>query len=236
MQKSKSLTGARYAVLLLVASAWLAPCHANPLSALRDIFVKKHGADTLIVTGNYVRPRLLAELIQWKTKDPIMLVSGDGRNRVFYVSVDRERPLEIDTNSYVEFIELLNPRRLVVLGNQEVVPRRVSDILQDRFPTVMVTGTNWGVNAAAAANLFKYNHLTEHYARYFRTGVGNVVPRAGAGMPPNQPATSAPPTSLRSDEPWGGGGQPQPVEPTSPYGPRRQPTEPMQPPVIQPIN
>lgn len=236
MQKFKTVTGFRCAVLLLTVAIMVTPCPANPLSALRNLFARPHGADSLIVTGNYLRPRLLAELIQWKTKDPILLVSGNGSQRVFYVSVSRESPLEIDANSYVEFIELLNPRRVVVLGNSEVVPNRTADILQDRFPTVMVTGSNWGVNAAAAANLFNYKRLNEHYARYFRSGVSNVGRKAPQARSETPPRSSQPPASLRSGQSWQGNresGSGAPMRPSREQPPASQP---MQAPVIQPID
>ncbi len=216
-------------VLLIMATAMALPCQANPFSAIRDFFTKEHGADTLIVTGNYVRPRLLSELVQRKTNDPILLVSGNGKDRVFYLSVDRDAPLEIKSGSYVEFIQLLNPRRLVVLGNSDVVPRRVSDVLNDRFPTVTVTGTNWGVNAEAAANLFKYKNLPNHYAYYFRTGIDSIVKPDESPAPKPGPSQSAPPASLRS------GQQRRPSPSPDTYTPRESAT-PMQPPVIQPIN
>ena len=237
MRKRIEFNGKRsVAVLLLMATAMALPCQANPFNAIRNFFVKEHGADTLIVTGNYVRPRLLSELIQRKTKDPILLISGNGNNRVFYLSVDRDAPLEIKGGSYVEFIQLLNPRRLVVLGNDAVVPARIVDVFKDRFPTMTITGTNWGVNAEAAANLFEYKNLPNHYAYYFRTGIDSVIKSDESPAPRPTPSKSSLPSSLRSE-------RERRSEPYSEYPDstqlqerNRRLAEPMQPPVIQPIN
>ncbi|MFW5893644.1 MAG: hypothetical protein ACOCUY_00720 [Verrucomicrobiota bacterium] len=224
MRERIEINGKRITVLLLLATAMALPSQANPFDSIRNFFVKEHGADTLIVTGNYVRPRLLCELIQRKTKEPALLVSGNGNSRVFYLSVDREEPLEIKKESYVEFIQLLNPRRLVVLGNSEVVPSRIVDVLNDRFPTITIAGTNWGVNAEAAANLFDYKKLPNHYSYYFRTGIDSIVkPDAEQGGEPQQPSRQSDlPSSLRSGK----------QRPSS----DNRPATPMQPPVIQPIN
>lgn len=223
MRKQFEINGKRTVAALLMATAMALPCQANPFSSIRNFFSKEHGAETLIVTGNYVRPRLLSELIQRKTKDPILLVSGNGKDRVFYLSVDRDAPLEIKSGSYVEFIQLLNPRRLVVLGNSDVVPRRVTDLLNDRFPTMTINGTNWGVNAEAAANLFKYKKLPNYYSYYFRTGIDSIVKPDESPAPKPGPSQSSPPASLRS-------GQQRRSNSDS------RTATPMQPPVIQPIN
>lgn len=244
MRQRIETNGKRSLVFLLLATAMALPCQANPFESIRNFFVKEHGADTLIVTGNYVRPRLLSELVQRKTKDPILLVSGNGNSRVFYLSVDREQPLEIKNDSYVEFIQLLNPRRLVVLGNSEVVPSRIVDVLKNRFPTVTVAGTNWGINAEAAANLFKYKNLPNHYAYYFRTGIDSVVkPSTAQPQDWQQPSQQSElPASLRSGRQQPGPSFEQQPRRSSPEQQPRRPSfdnrtaAPMQPPVIQPIN
>lgn len=176
---------------LVAALAVALPCAAGPFEGFRRLFTKEHGADSLIVTGNYIRPRLLAELVQKRTLDPILIVANGGQSRFFYISPKKERPMEVGAGSYVEFIELLNPRRVVILGNHNVVPRSITDVLQDRFPSVMITGTNWGVNAAAAANLFEYSQLRKRYSKYFGAGASNQA-RTDAGASAAEEPTSPP--------------------------------------------
>ena len=165
MMKTARIARAQKMIVALVAVvlAWPMAGTAGIFSA----FAREYGSDSLLVTGNYLRPRLLAEWVQRRTGAAILLVDQNGADRVFYISVDAEKPLELEAGSTAEFVKQRNPRRVVILGNDSVVPPRISMVLEDRFPTstAKIARQDWDLNATAVANLFEYNRLPAVYAK-----------------------------------------------------------------------
>ena len=76
---------------------------------------------TLVLTGNYKSPRLLAELIQNESRQPYILLptreSGD--SRIFFCPPKSKgsASLEIPEKQFNSFIRFINPRRIVDLLN-----------------------------------------------------------------------------------------------------------------------
>ena len=136
----------------------------------------KSRVDTLMVTGNYAKSRLLAELVQSKTKQPILLVEPGTRGEEMYFLPAAPEALAVEKAKFVEFVDfLLQPQdqkrarrhkqgRVVFIGDTDFVPQEFVDTLRDRFPTFIVASDNWQNNAEALARLFKYKKLPQHYS------------------------------------------------------------------------
>ena len=73
-------------------------------------------ASSLIVVGNYMEPRLLAEIAQYYSKQPVLVISPDldGGHQLFFMPT----PAKATTDSADQFIEIVkhvNPKRIIVL-------------------------------------------------------------------------------------------------------------------------
>ena len=135
----------------------------------------KSRVDTLMVTGNYAKSRLLAELVQSKTKQPILLIEPGTRGEEMYFLPAAPEALAVEKAKLVEFVDfLLQPQdqqrarkhkqgRVVFIGDADFVPQEFVDTLRDRFPTFIVASDNWQNNAEALAKLFRYRKLPQHY-------------------------------------------------------------------------
>ncbi len=123
--------------------------------------------DTLMITGNYAKSRLLAELVQHKTEQPILLLSpGGSGNMEMYFLPSAPEAMALQPEDYVEFVEFLQPKRIIVIGNEKFVPSSYYKTLQDKFPTVIVASEDWLKNAEALATIFEYKKLEQHYSDY----------------------------------------------------------------------
>jgi hypothetical protein len=146
--------------------------------------------ESLIVTGNYAKSRLLAELVQYKTRQPVMLVSPapEGNMELYFMPSGTEA-IALPTDKYVEFIDYLRPKRVVFLGNEEFLPTIYLDMVRDRYPTVAVGSNDWQKNAEAMAGLFDCKKLPAEFAEYL-----SKVGEASAGRPAgyDQPAPGGP--------------------------------------------
>jgi hypothetical protein len=142
------------------------PAQAGWLGKL-DVFgwFGKERVDTLLITGNFEKSRLLAELAQRRTKQPILLISPEagGNDQIFFMPDDPEA-MQINRQKVLEFVHFLQPRRVVLLGDRDYLPERYVDMLKDQFPSVLITGDDWVKNAEAVGRVVKSSRLAAEYA------------------------------------------------------------------------
>ena len=124
----------------------------------------KRKLETLVITGNYKSPRLLAELIQSESRQPYMLLPdparGDGR---IYFVPPKSAALEVKETYFNDFIRTAGPKRIIILGDERYVPRRYEDMLDKVIPVVRVTGGNWVRIAEELTFMLNLNHLDRNY-------------------------------------------------------------------------
>jgi hypothetical protein len=124
--------------------------------------------ETLLVTGNFAKSRLLAELYQLQTKQPILLISpeGAGRDQLFFLPSVPEA-MTLEPEKYAEWVEYLRPGRIIFLGDTAFVPAAYIDQVRGRFPTVVLNSRDWLDNAKALGSLIKDKGLAKLYGSYF---------------------------------------------------------------------
>lgn len=122
--------------------------------------------ETLIVTGNYAKPRLLAEQAQDATDLPVILISQEsGADEVYYMPEGPEA-MKIQNSKYLEFIEvMIRPQRVVVLGNGDYVPEDYVDVLKTRYPTIVISGEDWIKNAEQLGKIVGSRWLAGRYRK-----------------------------------------------------------------------
>ena len=125
--------------------------------------------ETLLVTGNFAKSRLLAELYQRQTKQPILLISpeGYGKDQLFGLLAAPQEAMAMEPAKYAEWVGYLHPSRIVFLGDTTVVPQSYIDQVRGRFPTVVLNSRNWLDNAKALGSLIKDSSLAKLYGSYF---------------------------------------------------------------------
>jgi len=184
----------RWAGFVLVAILWTGCSEAGAGFFDRVPFLRnwstKNRVDSLIITGNYAKSRLLAEVAQHKTKQPVILISPtvDDSSEVYFMPSNPEA-MVVDDDKYVEFVDFLRPRRLIFLGDESYMPPRYVDALRGRYPTVVVASRDWLKNAQALSDLLEWGKLPEVYSGYLAKLEAAVAgrpvkasPAVGGGM------------------------------------------------------
>jgi hypothetical protein len=148
-------------LLLLALVCGSATLSAAPWAALGA----KRVPHTLLITGNYQSPRLLAELVQNESHQSYILVptsKDDNRYFICYPDGTAVQILEANLN---RFIRVLNPRRIIVLGNDNYTPAKTIQSLDRTIPIVRIEGSSWNRVAEELTFLLNLSNLNKNFRK-----------------------------------------------------------------------
>ncbi len=121
-------------------------------------------AHTLMVTGNYMNARLLCDLAQYKSKQPILLFSSDdtGNQQIFFLPAS-SKVQQIDENDFLDIISFVNPRRIAIVGDERYVPKTYVDQIREKFPAMVFKSQDWEQNARMLGELLNQRTLQKDF-------------------------------------------------------------------------
>lgn len=126
----------------------------------------KRDVVTLVVTGNYKSPRLMAELILYESRQPYLLLpTPQSRDqRIIYVQA-KGAAHEIPEKSLRQFIKFLNPHRIFILGDDRYVPAKYVNLFDRNIPVVRIEGSDWNRVADETTLLLGLSNLSGDYRK-----------------------------------------------------------------------
>jgi hypothetical protein len=170
--------------------------------------------NTLVITGNYLKPRLLAELIQVESKQPILLLPSQPGGMVFFLP-SNETAMEVDSANFAKFLKFANPKRIIIIGDESFVPESYARQINPNLTVWRVKNKDWKQVAADAEDLLRLNNLSRDFNRLSDQIDSGRLYKPGAELPL---------------------GVPQPVDPVAaPMDPIVLETAPVVEPVAEPI-
>jgi hypothetical protein len=131
----------------------------------------KQNVSTLFVTANIDMPRILADVIQYSTRQPYLLVPARGEGKIF-LCVAQKNAKEIREKDVTRFIDFINPQQIVVLGDAKLISPKYLKLLPGNQTVLTIYNDDWN-QVAATLSLFlnksniKYDfkRLSEEYKR-----------------------------------------------------------------------
>lgn len=152
---------------------------------------------TLVVTGNYLKPRLLAELIQVETKQPVLLLPSQPGGMIFFLP-SNETAMEVDSANFAKFLKFANPKRIIVIGDERFVPESYTRQIDPNLTVWRVKNKDWKQVAEDAEDLLRLNNLARDFkrlsdqidsGRLYQPGATDAlgVPQAAPELPPAPP-------------------------------------------------
>lgn len=157
---------------------------------------------TLIVVSNHKTPRLMAETILALTRQNYLLVTADGR---YFVALPKDT-VQIPEDKFATYINDMQVRRLVILGDERYISREVENKLRTinlkRIPIVRIYGDYWPRVAEELDDLLNIGNLKREFVRNYvdmrlrdrplqdQSGAAPAAPMAPAA--PELPEASAP--------------------------------------------
>lgn len=114
---------------------------AGPWSSLGP----KRKPVTLVITSNYVTPRLLAELILNESGQPYLLLpaADEADKKIFFCSRKAQNTMVVAEKHLNRFVNFLGVKRIIVLGNANFVPQRYIDMLDHNTPVMRIESNDW---------------------------------------------------------------------------------------------
>jgi hypothetical protein len=123
-----------------------------------------HKIQTLLVTGNYSEPRLLAELIQAENRQPILLIPAINRENIYFMPPQRaSKALQIPHDELTNFVNFIGPEQILILGNTNYVPNKYTEKITNNQVIWRVTGKNWKNIAASVGKFLNLTNLSSDY-------------------------------------------------------------------------
>ncbi|WP_176013595.1 hypothetical protein [Victivallis sp. Marseille-Q1083] len=122
---------------------------------------------TLVITGNYVNPRLLADVIQAHTRQPYLLLPLENDEYFYWCPRGKDAVQKIHIADFSKFVKFLNPRQIIILGDDHYVPRRFRAAIDPAIPVMIMTG-DWENIAASLERSQNINNLASDYSKLRR--------------------------------------------------------------------
>jgi hypothetical protein len=135
--------------------------------------------EVLLVTGNFVKSRVLAELIQKHLKQPILLLPSGEEGDALYFLLPNGETGAVAAEDYVKFVDFLNPKQVLFLGNKDYAPDNYLDDLGESVAVpVIVRDDDWNKIAFSAGELLKIKKLYYNYLVIMNQidEQGNLIP------------------------------------------------------------
>ena len=178
----------KIAALTMLALVCAVAAEAAPWRSLGP----KRTVHTLIITGNYKNPRLLAELIQDESRQPYILLPEPGDAvRFFFCPPNRREGMEIQARYFNDFIRTAGPRRIIILGDERYVPIKFEKMLDGKIPVIRITGESWGRIAEELTFMLNLSNLGRNF-RKLQTRMYEEGYRPVSRPAPAQPAGQQP--------------------------------------------
>ena len=125
--------------------------------------------ETLVICTNYKSPRLLADTIRALGKQPFILfpAAETGDQRVFFIP-GKATPRELRPEEVKDFIKYLNPKRIIVLGNENVVPAKFTRDFYRNIPIFRADCNDWQKVADQLEFMLNISDLGGQYSRLYK--------------------------------------------------------------------
>ena len=156
----------------------------------------KYNVETVIVTGNYKSPRLMADLIQAESRQPYIIVpAANSSDNLCYLAMPKSG-LAVPEDRFGSIISYTRCRRVVILGDTNCVPEKYETMIDRNIPVVRITG-DWERVAEELTFLLNLSDLKRNYPHLRRQlnatyqPVSAPAPRKG-GAPAIPAAKDAP--------------------------------------------
>ncbi|MCM8538913.1 MAG: hypothetical protein NE328_01430 [Lentisphaeraceae bacterium] len=148
---------------------------------------------TLIITSNNYESRALAEHLQVRNNQLVMLIPSNPNDKTLYVSGPDQQLMKIDQDRFYSFINFTGPKHVIILGNSTYVPSSYVQKINQNIPKYVFDDNNWELIAWQLEELTGYCGLAEEYLEDLNELVrSKTIDSKGAPTGPKEPSIAYP--------------------------------------------
>ena len=122
---------------------------------------------TLVVTSNYKNSRMMADLIQGENKQPYILLPAVGQSKIFFCPARGEKSLEIQEADLPRFIKYINPKQILIIGDNNYVPEKYRKLIDQNQTVIAVRNKNWIEASRRVENILDLSNLSYDYKKLY---------------------------------------------------------------------
>ena len=121
---------------------------------------------SLVVTANYEKPRLIAELIQVESRQPFLLLPARNEGNIYFCPPTHlGNPKFVGRQKLGQIIAFIAPKQIIVLGNERYVPEEYVKELRKVAPVFVVNTENWQQAADMVAPMLNLSKLPRDFSK-----------------------------------------------------------------------
>ncbi len=156
---------------------------------------------TLVISGNYTKARVLAELIQGETNQPILLVTSEG-GKLFFMP-GKGPCLEVQDADYTNFVRVVNPKQILILGDTRYVAESYAKRVDPKLTVIRVDNKDWYQVAVTVGKILDKTYLAAKFKKLSEQIDSGLYNPGGRGATPAPATTPIEPTPnvVKSIEP-----------------------------------
>ncbi len=130
----------------------------------------KRRPETLIVTGNYKSPRLIAELIQTESRQSYLLLPAaeTGDSKIIWLPPKGGAGYEMTPETLGSRLKQLSPRRIIILGDERYVSSSYVELFRNEIgniPFMRIEGKSWELIADELTFMLNLNNLGSNFRK-----------------------------------------------------------------------
>ena len=158
----------RLKTAMLISVVLFATCFTAQASDFWDkLSGKEIRPHTIIVTSNYVKSRMLAELIQFKTGQPVLLLPTGEEKNLFALGAKGESRT-LTKAQYLDWIDLVHPSAIVFIGGNSKVEADYYDALKKRYSCAKFEHEDMSKVAQSVESVMRLGGLAENYEKLLK--------------------------------------------------------------------
>jgi hypothetical protein len=125
----------------------------------------KRRAHTVLITGNYEQPRLLADLVQLSTNQPYIILPRTATGKIYFCPVNEKKFIALERDELNSFLIRLRPRQVILLGDVRYVPAKCEKLLKKNNVVVRIQGESWEKISITVSQLLNAQHVPANFKK-----------------------------------------------------------------------
>ena len=142
----------------------------------------------LVITANYQSCAILAAIARQEKGIPCILLpaAGDKKGKIWFIPARNSGIIAIAEKDLGKFLSFLAPGRIVILGDELIVPEKCRPLPTSDRPVTALLSNSWHYNALVLGNLFSIEDMQKMYTEAMENNITEPFSKGLYAPPPKK--------------------------------------------------